>query len=60
MVAAVLILLSSHPLTTGPLTGNPWILPVISSGAQTGTLHTTCTMLVAKGFFMHGAKQWWC
>ncbi|CAL8467669.1 g7207 [Coccomyxa elongata] len=31
MVAAVLILLSSRPLTTGPLTGNTWILPVISS-----------------------------
>lgn len=48
MVAAVLILLSSRPLTTGPLTGNTWVLPVISSGAQITALHKTYAMLIRR------------
>ena len=34
MVAAVLILLSSQPLASGPLAGNAWLLPVLSSGER--------------------------
>ena len=33
MVAAVLILLSSQPLPCGPLQGNPWVVPLLSTGA---------------------------
>ena len=32
MVAAVLILLSSQPLPCGPLQGNAWIVPLLSTG----------------------------
>ena len=32
MVAAVLILLSSQPLPCGPLQGNPWVVPLLSTG----------------------------
>lgn len=33
MVAAVLILLSSQPLPCGPLQGNAWVVPLLSTGA---------------------------
>ena len=32
MVAAVLILLSSQPLPCGPLQGNAWAVPLLSTG----------------------------
>ena len=33
MVAAVLILISTHPIASGSLAGNMWLLPTLSAGA---------------------------
>ena len=48
MVAAVLILLSSQPLASGPLMRNAWLLPVLSSGGRTAQcqLHDIAHMLM--------------
>ena len=32
MVAAVLVLLSTQPITAGPMAGNAWLLPVLTLG----------------------------
>ena len=32
MVATVLILLSTHPIASGSLAGNDWLLPTLSAG----------------------------
>jgi phosphatidylglycerophosphate synthase len=37
MVAAALILLSSQPLPSGPLQGNAWVVPLLSTGAPAST-----------------------
>ena len=44
MVAAVLILLSSQPLGAGPLAGNAWLLPLLSTGRICWLFHSfACT-----------------
>ncbi len=35
MVAAVLILVSTHPIASGSLAGNVWLLPTLSAGDLT-------------------------
>jgi len=32
MVATVLILVSTHPIASGSLAGNDWLLPTLSAG----------------------------
>ncbi|KAJ9510785.1 hypothetical protein QJQ45_027586 [Haematococcus lacustris] len=46
MVAAVLVLLSTQPLTAGPLTGNHWMLPV-------------CTLVIlGREISMSALREW--
>ena len=42
MVAAVLVLLSSQPLPCGPLQGNAWLVPLLSTGAACNTAVLCC------------------